>query len=107
MANGRKCGLACGTGTIVDTASPIIIHTVPVVVPGRNRGHYLHLDLINGGVAATDITLVIASTTVTINLPTKSVTQFDFFVPADSTPVDVTAQAISAGVVAIGFHERW
>jgi len=107
MAQGEKCGLDCGSGTEIDTVAPTVIHTVPVADPGKNRGHYIHLDLINSGNNATDVTLVADGLTMVISVPTKSTQQIDFFVLCTAVAQEVTAQAAAADVFALGFHEHW
>lgn len=107
MGIGNKCGLGCGSGTELATGAPTVLHTVPVLDPGKNRGHYVHIDLVNSGASATDVTLVADGLTMVVNVPTKSVIQLDFFVICTAVEQTVTGQAAAADVYAIGYHEHW
>lgn len=105
--HGTKCGLSCGTGTAVSHTEATVIHVVPAADPGKNRGHLVHLDLINSGSGNIEATVVFDGLTSTIVVPTKSVVHLDFFIVATASAQNVTAQGASAGITAVGYHEKW
>ena len=110
MADPRKDGLEEASGVSISTVSPTLIQTVGVAAAGRLRGVLLHLDLVNGGGSATEVTISINVTVplvFDISVPSKTSERLDFFVEATDTPITVTAQAAAGPVFVIGYREIW
>jgi hypothetical protein len=96
-----------GAGGELATGAPTAIHNVDAAVPGRQRGDRLHIDLANGGASATDVTFVVGAITFIVQAAAKSITQLDFFVPAEASIVNITGQASATDVQVLGYHEGW
>tara|TARA_R110002096_G_C14345447_1_gene702614 strand:- start:97 stop:444 length:348 start_codon:yes stop_codon:yes gene_type:complete len=114
MARPVTCGLdlggGSGSGTAVASGSATTIHSVAAQVPGKQRGERLHIDLVNGGASATDVTISIglpSPLVFVVSVPAKTLEKLDFWVEAGSTPILVTANAAATGVFAIGWQEHW
>lgn len=111
MSRPKVDGLEGASGTEIATASPTVLQTIPVRTPGQMRGVRLHLDLVNGGTGATEVTISIniaVPLVFNVSVPSKTLEQLDFYVDASASgPVTVTAQAAAADVFAIGYQEIW